>query len=216
MASQGTSGTGSPGVSRAALDAPEAAGGAPEAAGGAPEAAGGAPEAAGGAALAAFNAEPDESRLRAELAACCAAPAWIAALLAGRPFADEEAVCAGSDAAIAELTDAELAEALRAHPRIGDRPAGPEGEWSRQEQAGTASAGATVRAELAEANAAYEQRFGHVYLVCATGRSAEELLAVCRSRLDNPPAAERAVVLGELAKISRLRLAKLLHPVVAG
>jgi 2-oxo-4-hydroxy-4-carboxy-5-ureidoimidazoline decarboxylase len=166
--------------------------------------------------LSVLNAAPDENRLGAELAACCAAPAWIAALLAGRPFADEEALCAASDAAIAELADADLAEALRAHPRIGDRPAGPEGEWSRQEQAGTASADAATRAELAAANAAYEQRFGHVYLVCATGRSAEELLTVCRSRLANSPAAERAVVLAELAKITRLRLAKLLHPQAAG
>ena len=73
-----------------------------------------------------------------------------------------------------------------------------------------AAAGADVRAELAAANAAYERRFGQVYLVCATGKSAEELLEICRSRLGNDPAAERRVVLAELAKISRIRLAKLL------
>jgi len=156
--------------------------------------------------LAALNEAPDDDRLRAELAACCAARSWVAALVAGRPYPDQDALFAASDAATAELTDAGLAEALAAHPRIGDRT----GEaWSRQEQAGMASAGADLHAELAAANAAYEQRFGQVYLVCATGKSAEELLAACRFRLGNDPATERAVVLAELAKISRLRLAKL-------
>lgn len=153
-----------------------------------------------------LNEAPDD-RLGTELAACCAARPWIAALLAGRPYPDQDALFAASDAAVAELTDAGLAEALAGHPRIGDRT----GEaWSRQEQAGMASAGADLHAELAAANAAYEQRFGHVYLVCATGKSAEELLAICQARLDNDPATERAVVLDELAKISRLRLGKLL------
>jgi len=161
--------------------------------------------------LDAFNAAPDDDRLRAELTACCAAPAWVGALVAGRPFSDVDALYAASDVAIAELTDADLAAALAAHPRIGDRPVGPDAEWSRQEQAASASASDDVRARLADANAAYEQLFGHVYLVCATGRSAEDLLATCQARLENPPAAERAVVLGELAKISRIRLAKLLN-----
>jgi 2-oxo-4-hydroxy-4-carboxy-5-ureidoimidazoline decarboxylase len=155
-----------------------------------------------------LNEAPDDHRLRAELAACCAARSWIAALVAGRPYLDQDALFAASDAAIAELTETGLAEALAAHPRIGDRT----GEaWSRQEQAGVASASADLQAELAAANAAYEQRFGQVYLVCATGKSAEELLAICRSRLGNDPATERTMVLDELAKISRLRLAKLLN-----
>jgi 2-oxo-4-hydroxy-4-carboxy-5-ureidoimidazoline decarboxylase len=68
-----------------------------------------------------------------------------------------------------------------------------------------------VRAELVAANAAYETRFGHVYLVAATGKDAEELLAIARSRLNNDAGTERGVVLTELAKINRLRLAKLLH-----
>ena len=68
-----------------------------------------------------------------------------------------------------------------------------------------------MRAQLAAADAEYEQRFGHVYLVCATGKSADELLAICRARLGHDPEVERGVVLGELAQINRLRLAKLLH-----
>ena len=154
-----------------------------------------------------LNGAPDDEALRGELAACCAAGSWVTALLAGRPYADYDELFATSDTAVAELTDAGLAEALAAHPRIGERT----GEaWSRQEQSGVASASADVRAELAAANVAYEQRFSQVYLVCATGKSAEELLAICRSRLDNDPATERAVVLAELAKITRLRLEKLL------
>lgn len=84
-------------------------------------------------------------------------------------------------------------------------------ELTRGEQAGVAGADTTLLAELAEANAAYEARFGHVYLVCATGRSAGELLTLCRARLTNDALVERRVVLGELAKINRLRLAKLLE-----
>jgi len=158
--------------------------------------------------LLALNSAPDDEALRAELASCCAARTWVTALVAGRPFADQDELFAASDAATAELTDDGLAEAPAAHPRIGERAAA---EWSRQEQSASASASAEVRAELAAANAAYERRFGHVYLVCATGRSAGDLLADCRSRLGNDPAAERFVVLAELAKISRIRLGKLLN-----
>jgi 2-oxo-4-hydroxy-4-carboxy-5-ureidoimidazoline decarboxylase len=76
-------------------------------------------------------------------------------------------------------------------------------------------ASADLHARLAAANAAYEQRFGHVYLVCATGKSALELLAICEARLANTAELERAVVLQELAKINRIRLTKLLHPELA-
>ena len=141
-----------------------------------------------------------------ELRACCAADAWIEAILAGRPYASAAELAETSDAATAALDDHGLGQALGGHPRIGERAAEA---WSRQEQAGVADAGAEVRAALAAANAEYERRFGHVYLVCATGRSAAELLAICQARLDNSPAVERAVVLGELAKINRLRLTKL-------
>ena len=99
---------------------------------------------------------------------------------------------------------------LASHPRIGERAAADsrEGGWSRQEQSGAAGAAEQVRRELAAGNAAYEQRFGHVFLICATGLSAEAMLAALRSRLRNDPIAEREVVRGELVKIVRLRLAK--------
>jgi 2-oxo-4-hydroxy-4-carboxy-5-ureidoimidazoline decarboxylase len=160
--------------------------------------------------LEAFNAAP-AGELRARLRACCAADAWIEAIIAGRPYAGQAALAEASDTATAALDEHGLARALAGHPRIGERPAGPDGAWSRQEQSGMDGAEAAVRAEIAAANAEYERRFGQVYLVCAAGRDAAELLAVCRARLDNPPAAERGVVLGELARINRLRLTKLLR-----
>jgi 2-oxo-4-hydroxy-4-carboxy-5-ureidoimidazoline decarboxylase len=151
-----------------------------------------------------FNAAPDGDHLRT-------AQSWIDLIVVRRPYLDEAALNESSDAATAALDDTGLAEALAGHPRIGEQARGHDGTWSRQEQAGMRGAGDDIRAQLAAANAAYEERFGHVYLVCASGRSADELLAVCRSRLGNEPAAERGVVLDELAKINRLRLAKLLH-----
>ncbi|HVV20490.1 MAG TPA: 2-oxo-4-hydroxy-4-carboxy-5-ureidoimidazoline decarboxylase [Pseudonocardiaceae bacterium] len=158
--------------------------------------------------LDAFNAAP-AGEVRAQLRACCAATAWIEAMVAGRPYPDEAALAAASDAATAALDDTGLGQALAGHPRIGERAAGA---WSRREQSGMAAADADVRTAIAAANAEYEQRFGHVYLVCATGRDAAELLAICRARLGNSAETERGVVLGELAAINRLRLAKLLHP----
>jgi 2-oxo-4-hydroxy-4-carboxy-5-ureidoimidazoline decarboxylase len=165
--------------------------------------------------LATLNAGADDDSLATELAACCSSRYWVEQILAQRPFADAEGLLAASDAAIAALDEAALAEALAGHPRIGERPAGAGGaggEWSREEQSGVTSAATGVREEIATANAEYERRFGHVYLVCATGKSADELLAICRARLGNDPATEEGVVRIELAKITRLRLGRLLRP----
>lgn len=169
--------------------------------------------------LAEFN-RGNDADLRTALSSCCAAQSWVARVLAGRPYADEAELFAVADAATAELDSTGLEQALGGHPRIGERS--PEhgaqaraASWSRQEQAGVASADAELLAQLAAANVAYEQRFGHVYLVCASGRSAAELLEVCRVRLEHDPATERGVVLDELAKINRLRLIKLLSQEVA-
>lgn len=155
-----------------------------------------------------FNAAPADE-LRGRLRACCAAGAWIEAVIAARPYPGEAALAEASDAATAALDDEGLAQALAGHPRIGERSSSA---WSRREQSGVARADAGVKAAMAAANAEYERRFGHVYLACATGRGAGELLAFCRARLGNSPEAERGVVLAELARINRLRLTKLLHP----
>jgi 2-oxo-4-hydroxy-4-carboxy-5-ureidoimidazoline decarboxylase len=154
-----------------------------------------------------LNSARDDDTLRVALAQCCAARSWLDRVIDGRPYADHAALLLASDDATASLDDIGLSEALAGHVRIGERA---HNAWSRQEQAGVSDADADVRARLAECNAAYEIRFGHVYLVRATGRKAEELLAICESRLANDAAAERDVVLGELAKINRIRLDKLL------
>ncbi|MBB2899327.1 2-oxo-4-hydroxy-4-carboxy-5-ureidoimidazoline decarboxylase [Kineococcus radiotolerans] len=163
----------------------------------------------------ALNALP-EQEFRDLLLACCHAPGWAAALAAQRPFPAVAALLDAADAALATASEEDVDTAVAAHPRIGERPANAA---SRREQAAALSADAAVLDDLAAGNRAYEGRFGHVYLVCASGRSAEELLAVLRSRLDNDPVTERAVLRRELAAITRLRLERAVgdaSPVRAG
>lgn len=161
--------------------------------------------------MAAFNAL-DADDARRELMTCCASRVFAERVAAGRPYRDREALAEAAQTVIRDLAWADVLEALDAHPRIGERPEGEarEAAWSRQEQSGVAAAGADVRAALAEGNAAYEKRFGHVYLICATGLDAEEMLRRLRARLGNDEETERRVVRDELAKITRIRLAKLL------
>ena len=160
-----------------------------------------------------FNALPT-ARAEADLIACCAAPRWAYLIAAGRPYPDLPALLAAADAASRALTWPDVALALAAHPRIGQRAAGPStgAAWSRQEQAAVGTAADEVRAALAEGNRAYEERFGHVFLIRADGRSAEEMLAALRERLGNDPGAERRAVAEELRQITRLRLERLLRP----
>lgn len=155
--------------------------------------------------LARFNAL-DAADARAALRACCAAERWSGAVADGRPYADRDSLRASADSAMAGLSWDDIAEALDAHPRIGERTAG----WSRQEQAGAASADGGVRGELNEGNRAYEERFGHVFLICATGLSGTQMLAALRARLRHDPATEREVVRTELGKIAALRLDRML------
>src|ERR1700729_4048720 len=145
----------------------------------------------------------------------CASARWIERLVTGRPHETLPALVAASDATIGTLGWPDIEQALAAHPRIGDRtPSGAasggdrEAAWSRQEQSGTRDAPADVQAGLRSGNAAYEERFGHVFLICATGMSAASMLAALQGRLGHDPAREREVVRDELMKIVRLRLAK--------
>ncbi len=153
-----------------------------------------------------LNTLPAEAA-RAALLACCPAERWAAGIGSGRPYASVDDLLARSDESVAALSQADLQQALAGHPRIGDRASGP----SHREQAGVRAADqATIRA-LAEDNEAYERRFGHIYLVCATGRSGAELLALLRERLGHDPGTEWGVVRRELGKINRIRLLKLLE-----
>jgi allantoicase len=148
-----------------------------------------------------------------ELLACCGARAWAAELARTRPFAAAgrgEELFAAADRVWWALDRDGWLEAFAAHPRIGERGSG--GRWSAAEQARAAQADpATLRA-LADGNRDYEARFGHVYLVSASGRGAGELLADLRARLGNDPATELRVAAAEQAKITRLRLERLLAP----
>lgn len=158
--------------------------------------------------LAAFNSLPTDEAEGA-LMACCTSRRWARLVLDGRPYPSDDAVYRAADSALAELAEPDIDEALAGHPRIGERPSAGHSEWSNQEQAGVASVESSTNAALAEANRAYEQRFGHVYLVCATGKNADELLAILNDRLRNDPATERQVVRSELGKINRLRLERI-------
>lgn len=155
-----------------------------------------------------FNALPRETA-EAELLACCASHRWARTVADGRPYADDAQLFAVANTAAEALDWADVEEALNAHPRIGDRPAGAslDSEWSRGEQSGV---GDGDRDALKAGNAAYEERFGHVFLICASGRDSAEMLAELNARLGNDAAAERRVVHRELVKITNLRLRKLI------
>ncbi|MEW1844066.1 2-oxo-4-hydroxy-4-carboxy-5-ureidoimidazoline decarboxylase [Nonomuraea angiospora] len=144
-----------------------------------------------------------------ELLACCASRAFAAKVAALRPYDDVDELAATAEAAVRDLGWDDVMEALRAHPRIGERAAGDgrQASWSRQEQSGVEE---EARQALAAGNKAYEDRFGHVYLVCATGLTGAQLLARLRERLGNDEESERAAVRGELAAITALRLRKLM------
>jgi 2-oxo-4-hydroxy-4-carboxy-5-ureidoimidazoline decarboxylase len=153
------------------------------------------------------GAEPELAER--ELLACCAARRWADELVVRRPYHDVETLQRVSDTIFAELTWADIEQGLTAHPRIGERAAGAtrEAAWSRAEQ--SAAATDHLEDQLRRGNADYEQRFGHVFLICATGLSAEAVLEALTKRLSNDEPAERAVVRDELRKIAALRLRKL-------
>jgi 2-oxo-4-hydroxy-4-carboxy-5-ureidoimidazoline decarboxylase len=157
--------------------------------------------------LGSFNAAPAADAERDALA-CCASTAFAKAVADGRPYPDTAALLAAVDAVFETLTWDDIAESMNGHPRIGDRAA--RGGMSAAEQSGAAAATDEVKQGLADGNLAYEQRFGHIFLICASGLSGQEMLTRLRARLKNDEDAERGVVRAELLKITRLRITKLL------
>jgi len=146
---------------------------------------------------------------------CCGSFRWVEAMLLRRPFENLEALLAAADDAWVATGPTDWDEAFAHHPRIGERrAAAPVSEaaraWSAGEQGAAVGADATTRAALAEATQAYERRFGRIYLVCAAGRSAEDLLADIETRMGNDPERERGVAAEEQRKITRLRLLALI------
>ena len=137
-------------------------------------------------------------------------------MAASRPFESAAGLTEAADRIWQGLSKADWLEALAAHPKIGSSAPGGHGKargWSREEQRGTDEASPETLASLAEANRDYEARFGHIFIVCASGRSADEMLSLARQRLGNDPDAELSLASDEQRKITRLRLEKLLAAV---
>jgi allantoicase len=149
----------------------------------------------------------------AALQSCCGSARWAQHMAQARPFRDAQHVCETSDRIWAALGKDDWLEAFRAHPRIGERKAEAQQSaeaqrWSAQEQSAVSASSADTRAALAEANRAYQARFGHIFLICATGKSSEEILASLRERMKNDPQTEIRVAAEEQRRIARLRLEK--------
>jgi 2-oxo-4-hydroxy-4-carboxy-5-ureidoimidazoline decarboxylase len=157
--------------------------------------------------LGSFNAAPAQDAERTALA-CCASGTFATAIADGRPYPDPAALLAAVDATFKVLSWDDIVEAMSEHPRIGDRAV--RGGMSAAEQSGAAAASDEVRQGLADGNLAYEQRFGHIFLICASGLSGLQMLDQLRARLGHDEDAERTVVRDELRKITRLRMTKAL------
>ncbi len=162
--------------------------------------------------LQAFNSLT-EPEARAVLLRCCGSRRWVEAMLARRPFADMQGLYRAAEVTESALDRGDWLEAFAAHPRIGDLEAlkkkfAATAAWNEAEQAGVAGAEEVVLRELAEGNRLYECRFGYIFIVCATGKSAPEMLHLLRQRLPNDPEQELSIAAAEQAKITRLRLEK--------
>ena len=164
-----------------------------------------------------FTDEPADQAVQA-LRACNAAPRFAAEIVAGRPYRDAETLIARAEDVARSLPWEDVAVALAAHPRIGDRVEGSSAEArsSRTEQSSMSDADDETRTALLEGNRAYEERFDHVFLIRASGRSPAEMLAELRRRLDNDEDTERAEVTEQLAQISALRVKALVGATATG
>ena len=143
----------------------------------------------------------------AELRSCCGSSQWVRRMIEARPFRGWDDLMKRAEKFWRDLDAAGWREAFAAHPRIGESKSG--GRWTAGEQSGTTSASSKTMKELDEVNRAYEKRFGHIYIVCATGKSGDEMLAIARQRLQNRPEEELKVAAEEQWKIMLLRLMKL-------
>lgn len=146
---------------------------------------------------------------------CCGARTWVEGMLARRPFASRDELMEAAEQVWATVGRDDILEAFRHHPRIGDveglrKKFASTATWASGEQAGVRQASDAVLEALAKGNQDYEARFGYIFIVCATGKSASEMLDILLSRLPNAPDEELRIAAGEQAKITRIRLEKLL------
>ncbi len=157
-----------------------------------------------------WNELPAEDAARAILP-CCGSAAWARDMVARRPLKDEASLVAASDEVWRGLERSDWLDAFASHPRIGERKGSAQDRssaWSAQEQRDVAKADDRVRDSLAAGNQEYEKRFGRIFIVCATGRPAGEILAVLQRRLQNDDVTELRETAEEQRKITRLRLRK--------
>ena len=163
----------------------------------------------------------DDGAAVRQLLQCCGSSRWAARMAASRPFGDLAAMVQAADRVFATLERADWLEAFGAHPAIGASGAGEAGKagggagasqvegWASHEQQLVADATDATRRRLADLNRAYEVRFGYIFIVCATGKTGAEMLAVLERRLDNDPESELQIAANEQQKITHLRLQKL-------
>jgi 2-oxo-4-hydroxy-4-carboxy-5-ureidoimidazoline decarboxylase len=155
-----------------------------------------------------FNLLPSEDAER-RLLACFASQSWAHQVAESRPYADVAALLDAAERAWSGLAPSDWDEALRGHPRIGERGGGSPAA-SEHEQRGVRAAGAAALAELADENRRYEARFGHVFLIAAAGKDAGEILEELRGRMGNDPVTEAEVAAAEHRKIARMRLERMM------
>ncbi len=147
---------------------------------------------------------------------CCGSQTWARIMAEARPFTDAAALIKQAEQIWLNLEAQHWLEAFAAHPKIGARKAAPKqpaqsARWSNAEQSGTQNAADSLRDELENANRLYEEKFGFIFIVCATGKSAEEMLDLCRRRLHNDADSEIRIAADEQRKIMEIRLKKLLE-----
>lgn len=147
---------------------------------------------------------------------CCGSTSWAARMAESRPFAMLEDLYAAAENIWFSLPPADHLEAFAAHPQIGSRSAAPSqkkraGDWSAGEQSGVSAAAEGVREQLAEANRLYKNKFGFIFIVYASGKTADEMLAICRARQGNSVETELKIAAREQHKITETRLNKLLE-----
>lgn len=161
--------------------------------------------------LESWNTADDELALSAMLA-CCGTRRWAEAMVALRPIENIVELSTAADRIWSTMEEPDWMEAFACHPRIGERKAPQASKksiaWSQQEQSSAADAADRVLSELAAGNALYEQRFGFTYIVCATGKSAEEMLAILNRRLANNRATELVEAAEHQRQITQIRLGK--------
>lgn len=158
-----------------------------------------------------------EAEAAFKLAACCGSSKWVAGMLRRRPFGSRAAVLDAGDTVSDALERDDWLEAFSHHPRIGERNSNSvvstsAESWSAGEQSAVATADTALRAALVDANAAYEARFGFIFIIRAAGRGAAEILAALRERMENEVGTEVFVAALEQKQITRLRLEKLITP----